>query len=585
MVARFDELESEVRRRAQRDAAAYLPNLQEMFAQARQREAPPPHTDMPVDLKNRPPKSWMRRPGSLEPLPPYSEPQDPSVDTFDQRFAPDAPQNQKERQYQVPPGYRERYGDPTKVIADASGRIPATGKKSDEQPYHSLPPGFKFVDDEKPLPPGFKFVDEGPPPVPNAAITAGYGSVPEDPFERAALRQQQGVMPAQKRAEGATTRALEGVVPAAQEMALRGMQVADIAMKEGDLPPQQAMDAAMMMNPTSAAFKTGGAIANFARPRGNFSSRNVPDPMLRQQQLETGVMSIPAAAVGSQTSQNVGRAVSSLPVIGSRLRNVSETATKELQAAGEAAAARPTGEAVAQDVAGGRVRGALAGLENAPDKFKAIVKGSNEDAIGAIIKMAGSKQGADATTLAQLRRYVPVESHGEVQSAIISRLGRGPATGEFDSKTWLRNYANLSDRGKNILFGKEGGDLRRHLDAIEAVSRRAPTWQQFTGGRTTTGTAFGVGGLILGAVGAYHDPLKTLEAAIPLYILSRGLSRPATAAPIAQWSRAYERVIRSKGGPQAIATFSIATRNLNNSLGTEVNPVAILRGQDEQPVE
>jgi len=556
MVARFDELESEVRRRARRDEADYLPNLQEMFAQARPREAPPP-------------KSWMRRPGSLEPLGPYRGAQDPSVDTFEQRFNPKAPYK-KELPYGVPPGTRERFGDPSKVIADVSGRVPPSlsvpyanspvGKNSDKQPYQvELPEGFS-LEPPRPqieLPEGFSTTPPGEGP-----------AIPEDPFERAAIRTRR---PVGARAEGGATRTIEAVVPAIGQEAERLGNIAQVAMETGDLPPQQAMEMALMANPASAAYKTGMSIARAARTPAELA------------QIETGVMSIPRAAEGGQFGQATGRAISAAPVGGGKLRAAAERSTEELRAAGTAAAARPTGEVVDQSVAGGIVQQGLAGHEGLPTRLRGLLRGSNEDAIGSIIKMAGSKTGADINTLAQLRRYVPVGQQAEVQGALISRLGQSPRTAEFDPATWVRNYGGLSDRGKNVLFGREGNDLRRHLDAIESVSRRAPSWQQFQRERSTLGSKIGVASLIGVAVGATAAPLTVLGATISTAVLGRALARPATAAPIAQWSRAYERVVRTSGAPQALATFTIATRNLNNSLGTDVDPVAILKeSQDGQ---
>ena len=91
------------------------------------------------------------RPGRLQPV-------DPSVDTFRRRFAPfssdpmgdqieDALRRDQGRP--VRPGTRERFGDPTKVIA---GAIPTA-----EPP---LPEGFSYVDvPEQKLPTGFEYVD------------------------------------------------------------------------------------------------------------------------------------------------------------------------------------------------------------------------------------------------------------------------------------------------------------------------------------------------------------------------------------------------------------------------------------------
>jgi len=637
MATRFDELESERERR--RNEAEYLPGLLQQYAQSA------------------PPQPWMRRPGpSMPQVPLWAEDPVPT-DTFDERFNPRAYPPVKPPRGETPrptsPGTRERFGDPTKVIADASGAIPQTGfdpegegydyesaraaginpdatghwpsrdpktglilkgrrhptftlteqgeekaghkiskrdgryysspisqsgKKSDEQPYAvELPPGFTLEPTPEglvELPKGFTLEPEGNLPAPTAgalppepatppnapAPMAGMSQWSPDEAEQArevaALRMRRSAQPPEGRQEGRATEAIEGVLPAAEKEALRFMEIADRAVKSGDIPPAEAAEVAMLATPASAAYRTGRAIAQARR-----------SPAERAQ-IEAGVTSIPQAASGGPTAQMSGRALSGAPFIGAPLRNAAERSTAELQAAGTAAAARPTGTVVDQKVAGSRVRDGLANAApgSLSPKLEGLLKKSDEDIIGSIITMAGSKGGADIATLAQLRRAVPARAQPEVQSAIITRLGQGP-TGEFDPKAWLRNYGSLSDRGKNVLFGLDPRNpLRRHLDAIESVARRAPTWQQFQTGRSSLGTAVGVVGLIGAAAGGYHDPMTTLGIVVPSALIARGLAKPAVAAPMAQWSRAYERMARSGGAPQALAAFTIATRNLANSM-------------------
>ena len=54
--------------------------------------------------------------------------------------------------------------------------------------------------------------------------------------------------------------------------------------------------------------------------------------------------------------------------------------------------------------------------------------------------------------------------------------------------------------------------------------------------------------------------------------MAKYLASPSTAAPIAQWSRAYVRMIQAGAIPAAIASYNIATRNLENSLGEKIDP-------------
>jgi len=94
------------------------------------------------------------------------------------------------------------------------------------------------------------------------------------------------------------------------------------------------------------------------------------------------------------------------------------------------------------------------------------------------------------------------------------------------------------------------------------------------------------GGASMLPAGPIAGPLAVLAGVIPLHMIGKHLAKPATAAPIAQWSRAYERVMRTNGAPQALAAFTIATRNLNTNLGTEIDPSTLFRGPSNgQPVE
>lgn len=460
------------------------------------------------------------------------------------------------------------------VLAGADGQVPIPEGFSLEPPPKpmAIPEGFSLKPPEPNLPaPGAGTMPNETAMAPAAAPMAGVSQWSPDEAEQArevaAARLAQGAQPQGGRQEGAATRAIEAVVPALGAEAQRVGNIAKGAIQEGDLPPAQAMEAALAVNPASVAYRTGLGVARAALP-----SVKAAEGIHRAAQ-EVGV-DIPKAALAGENMQATARGLAAVPIGGAPLRRAATQADEQLAAAGTAAAARPTGEAVGQDVAGGHVRkGITAAGEAPPARLQALARKSNEDAIGEIVRMAGSKTGADAASLSQLRKYVPAENQAEVQSALISRLGRG-STGEFDADTWIRNYGNLSDRGKNALFGRESADLRTHLDAIEAVARRAESWQQFNQKRSTLGTKVGTAAVL---AGAWAAPMATLTALVPARALSGWLARSATAAPLAQYSRAYERVVRTNGAPQAMAAFGLAVKNMNSNLGTTLTPDDILQ--------
>lgn len=89
--------------------------------------------------------------------------------------------------------------------------------------------------------------------------------------------------------------------------------------------------------------------------------------------------------------------------------------------------------------------------------------------------------------------------------------------------------------------------IRPHLNSIEAVTRRT------------------------------QAPIAALEAAVPS--LSDALSTPARAASVANWVRIYERAARANFSPQAKASLGLATKNLNNNLGTDLTLKDVLSGE------
>lgn len=72
-------------------------------------------------------------------------------------------------------------------------------------------------------------------------------------------------------------------------------------------------------------------------------------------------------------------------------------------------------------------------------------------------------------------------------------------------------------------------------------------------------------------------PIAALEAALPS--MSEALSTPGKAASVANWVRVYERAARAKFTSQAKASLDLATRNLNNNLGTDLTLKDVLRGE------
>lgn len=617
--------------------------------------------------------------GVFQPRPPgtgaYSTPEDPAVDTFRRRFYPFLPmqerieENLREKELTKPqplhPKRRGQYGPiaegPSATATDAGPEEPARPK---------LPPGFKFADEvpqEPPrpkLPEGFRFADEKPlqtpavnagisqiegdqEPAPSAGSSQIREAAPEDPFERAAMRQRLGVRPPEGRREGGFTEAIESIPGVIGEGIVDVGKVAEKGFTTGQVDPGEALSAVAQVTPISPAYKTLRTITDIAR-------RRAATP-LQEAAEEIGATALPRVVEQGPVKRSIAAAVSGAPIGGAPLRESARMTTQQVRSAIERAAARPTGEAVTQDVAGAGVRqnikeelahqkrvqqmneGLASQIEaekavseslkgvsqvprgvdttgvtspiptwkptklldepNIPPKVKSLLGRSDEDIVANITTMASeTKKGADIATLAKLRNMVGREEWAGAQSAVMQRLGTSARSAEFEPATWVANYGNLSDKGKTVLFGPPGSELRRHLDAIETVAKRAPDWQRFERERGLLTSRFGAGSLLLAGIGGgtgyatdswwVGAPLAVLGTVVPIGLVARSMAKPAVAASISQWSKAYEGVVRSAGGPQAVASFVIATRNLGKNLGVEIDPDTILRGpKNEQPLE
>lgn len=225
---------------------------------------------------------------------------------------------------------------------------------------------------------------------------------------------------------------------------------------------------------------------------------------------------------------------------------------------------------------------------------------SDEGVFSKITQLAGSGAGADAKLLMQARRSMPADEWAEISAAVIGSFGRSKSAGtglpvsgaqpnEFSAALFVRDYGKLPERSKQVLFNsiEDGKQLRRFLDDIAKVSERSKQWQRFSNPSGTAQNLIGAGQIAgFGAAGyaaiggSYVEPLTAIGSVVGTALLSRALSKSVTAAPIAQWSRAYE-MAALRPAPASIASLNIASRNLANTLsdklGISLNPSDFLK--------
>lgn len=198
--------------------------------------------------------------------------------------------------------------------------------------------------------------------------------------------------------------------------------------------------------------------------------------------------------------------------------------------------------------------------------------------------MAGNSGGANIGLLAKARKAIGAEDWGEFASGVVARMGRDPAFAgperisaeNFSPQRFATAYGKLSDHGRNVLFssGATPG-LSRDLKDLATISERWKELQKFS---NPSGTAqnmmFGMSG-----AGLIASPLTTIGSLVGGRLLAAVLSKPASLASTAQWSRSYERLVRSPS-PAAMASFQIASRNLVTNLrdiGVSITPSDLMK--------
>lgn len=198
---------------------------------------------------------------------------------------------------------------------------------------------------------------------------------------------------------------------------------------------------------------------------------------------------------------------------------------------------------------------------------------SGEGITSALIRMAGNGAAGDLKALTMARAAVPKEAWQDVASTAISGLGKD-RKGDFSPALFLNDFAKLSDRGKMFLFKDVGsGDVLPHLNDIAAVSKKFVEAGKLanTSGTAGHGAAMTMmGGTAAGFLtGSLVEPVTAISVVVGNNLMARALSKPASAAAVARWSRAYEALAK-KPEPRSLAAFNIASRNLANTMNSQV---------------
>lgn len=297
-----------------------------------------------------------------------------------------------------------------------------------------------------------------------------------------------------------------------------------------------------------------------------------------------------------------------------------DKAVEDLWAKAETAATRPTGAIPSQTRAGqlimqgvrdekpfmtprGTVTGVGEEIKYLHPSLENVLRGAPENAIAKVIGMAKSTDPATVGALASFRKNINAADWQEIKGAAFAKLGETrayeagkimPSSTTFDPMVALGKYeTELSEAGRRIIFGGPKDQFRVHLDSLVADKKKMdaisatlqaqaqdPRYEALR--RITQGSTLG-GKVEMGAAAAAAlvHPMAALAAVVGGRVAANMLAKPHTANALAMWSKAYVRFFESGGAPAALASLKIATNNLRNTAGVDIDAdklVAAMQG-------
>lgn len=194
-----------------------------------------------------------------------------------------------------------------------------------------------------------------------------------------------------------------------------------------------------------------------------------------------------------------------------------------------------------------------------------------EGIIDKIVSLASTKSSADSRRLGQARRIMGADAWRQVAENSINRLGRNQSN-QFSPDIFLKNFSQLSDDGRRLLYQSTGDDnLLPALNNLAAVSERLQRFNRL-------GNASGSGGVaaLIAALGGFASGASgpTLATVVGGRLAGVFLSRPAIVRNISAHAQNMQRALND---PRAKAALAATATNLARS-------VAEVTGEDEAEI-
>ena len=174
-----------------------------------------------------------------------------------------------------------------------------------------------------------------------------------------------------------------------------------------------------------------------------------------------------------------------------------------------------------------------------------------EAVVEKVVSMASTKGSANAAGLDQIRRATGPEAWRQVAGAAIQRLGRNQSN-EFSADIFLKNFRQLSDDGRRVLFETTGDPtLLENLNRLAAVSTGLRAFGRL-GNPSGSG---GVGALLTALVGVGAGDAGATAGAM---LAGRGvgllMSRPAVVRGMSQYAQAFDRYLNGQATRAQLST-------------------------------
>ncbi len=222
-------------------------------------------------------------------------------------------------------------------------------------------------------------------------------------------------------------------------------------------------------------------------------------------------------------------------------------------------------------------------LTHNKDLRRFLANGSDERIVDRILSFGSDKSGqGDIHKLAQLMNSMGKEEWGGISGYAIHQMGTD-ASGNFSNAAFLRRYKSLSDKAKEMLFGRQGTNTREYIDDIATVADRLKSSGKYANHSNTAGTLALLGLLGLGEGPDLIDKIEDHPYATGLSLVAAlALSRPATARWMANYSRLGAVFLKAPTAASR-AALMVGARELSASfghtLGVKIDPNALVPQQ------